>query len=80
MSTPRLTRLELRIMEALWEGGPVSIREIQERFPAAERPAYTTVQTIMTIRSVSTPSGASRRSATPICSRRSFPEAPPNAG
>jgi BlaI family penicillinase repressor len=47
VSTPRLTRLELRIMEALWEGGPVSIREIQERFPAAERPAYTTVQTVV---------------------------------
>ncbi len=47
MSTPRLTRLELRIMEALWEGGPVSIREIQERLPAAERPAYTTVQTVV---------------------------------
>jgi BlaI family transcriptional regulator, penicillinase repressor len=47
VSTPRLTRLELRIMEALWENGPVSIREIQERFPAAERPAYTTVQTVV---------------------------------
>jgi predicted transcriptional regulator len=34
-------------MEALWDGGPVSIREIQERFPAAERPAYTTVQTVV---------------------------------
>ena len=34
MSAPRLTRLELRIMDALWEGGPVSIREIQERWIA----------------------------------------------
>jgi predicted transcriptional regulator len=34
-------------MEGLWEGGPVSIREIQERFPPAERPAYTTVQTVV---------------------------------
>ena len=47
MSAPRLTRLELRIMEALWEGGPVSIREIQERLPAPDRPAYTTVQTVV---------------------------------
>jgi predicted transcriptional regulator len=34
-------------MEALWEGSPVSIREIQERFPASERPAYTTIQTLV---------------------------------
>ncbi len=47
MATPRLSRLELRVMDAFWEQGPVSIREIQERFPAASRPAYTTVQTIV---------------------------------
>jgi predicted transcriptional regulator len=34
-------------METLWDGGPVSIREIQERFPASERPAYTTIQTVV---------------------------------
>ena len=34
-------------MDVLWELGPVSIREIQERFPAADRPAYTTVQTVV---------------------------------
>ena len=32
-------------MEALWDHGPSSIREIQERFPHRSRPAYTTVQT-----------------------------------
>jgi predicted transcriptional regulator len=42
---PKFTRLELRIMQALWEGGHLSIREIQEAFPERERPAYTTVQT-----------------------------------
>ena len=42
---PKLSRLELKIMEAVWEHGPSSIREIQERFPAKSRPAYTTVQT-----------------------------------
>jgi predicted transcriptional regulator len=44
---PRFSRLELRIMEALWDAGPVSIREIQERLAAGARstPAYTTVQT-----------------------------------
>jgi BlaI family transcriptional regulator, penicillinase repressor len=42
---PRLTKLELRIMEALWTQGALAIREIQESFPAAKRPAYTTIQT-----------------------------------
>ena len=45
MPLPKLTRLELQIMEALWTGGPASIREIQEAFPEKDRPAYTTVQT-----------------------------------
>ncbi len=45
MPSPKLTKLELRIMEALWRLGPVSIREIQEDFPEAGRPAYTTIQT-----------------------------------
>jgi predicted transcriptional regulator len=40
-----LTNLELRIMEALWNQGRLSIREIQEAFPEADRPAYTTIQT-----------------------------------
>lgn len=34
-------------MEALWKSGPVSIRELQQSFPAKGRPAYTTVQTIV---------------------------------
>jgi BlaI family penicillinase repressor len=42
---PRLTRLELQIMEALWSRGSASIREIPEAFPESARPAYTTVQT-----------------------------------
>src|ERR1700733_842529 len=45
MPLPRLTKLELRIMEALWNLGPSSIREIQEAFPERGRPAYTTIQT-----------------------------------
>jgi BlaI family penicillinase repressor len=44
---PRLTRLELKIMEALWNHGASSIREIQEAFPEQDRPAYTTVQTMV---------------------------------
>ena len=45
---PKLTRLELQVMQALWNhGGACSIREAQESFPARRRPAYTTVQTLM---------------------------------
>ena len=44
MPLPRLTKLELQIMEALWSLGASSIREIQEAFPAKGRPAYTTIQ------------------------------------
>ena len=32
-------------MEAIWNHGASSIREIQEVFPEHDRPAYTTVQT-----------------------------------
>ena len=45
MSDPRLSKLELRIMDILWSRGSASIREIQETFPEKRRPAYTTVQT-----------------------------------
>jgi BlaI family transcriptional regulator, penicillinase repressor len=45
MALPRLTKLELQIMEALWNRGGSSIREIQQEFPERNRPAYTTVQT-----------------------------------
>jgi len=45
MTLPKLTRLELQIMEALWSRGACSIREIQEAFPEPGRPAYTTIQT-----------------------------------
>ena len=44
MTRPRLTRLELQILEILWARSNASIREIQEAFPEP-RPAYTTVQT-----------------------------------
>jgi BlaI family transcriptional regulator, penicillinase repressor len=45
MTLPKLTKLELQIMDALWTRGPSAIREIQEAFPERLRPAYTTVQT-----------------------------------
>ncbi len=45
MALPKLSKLEMQIMEALWRSGALSIREIQEAFPARGRPAYTTIQT-----------------------------------
>jgi BlaI family transcriptional regulator, penicillinase repressor len=45
MGNPKLSRLEMQIMEALWNCGSASIREIQESFPEKKRPAYTTIQT-----------------------------------
>jgi BlaI family transcriptional regulator, penicillinase repressor len=45
MAHPKLSKLELQIMEILWNRGACSIREIQEAFPESKRPAYTTVQT-----------------------------------
>ena len=47
MALPRLSKIELRIMEALWTRGDVSVREIQEALPEKNRPAYTTVQTMV---------------------------------
>ena len=47
MTLPRLSNLEMRIMEILWSDGASSIREVQERFPTKKRPAYTTVQTMV---------------------------------
>jgi BlaI family penicillinase repressor len=45
--TIRLTRFELEIMQALWDLGPSSVREIQQQLPERKRPAYTTVQTMI---------------------------------
>jgi predicted transcriptional regulator len=47
VALPKLTKLEHQIMEALWSHGACSIRDIQERFPRKDRPAYTTVQTMV---------------------------------
>jgi BlaI family transcriptional regulator, penicillinase repressor len=44
MARPKLSKLELQILEVLWTNGNASIREIQESFPEP-RPAYTTIQT-----------------------------------
>ena len=47
MATPKLSKLDLQIMDALWTHGACSIREIQESFPEKKRPAYSTVQTLV---------------------------------
>lgn len=47
MRLPKLTRLELRVMETLWSKGPSSIRDLVEAFPENERLAYTTIQTVV---------------------------------
>lgn len=47
MVPPKLSKLEMRVMEALWNKGASSVREIHDDFPKKGRPAYTTVQTIV---------------------------------
>src|SRR5215469_14871263 len=47
MRQPKLSRLELRVMETLWSKGPASIRDLVDAFPEKERLAYTTVQTVV---------------------------------
>lgn len=47
MASPKLSKLELQIMETLWTRGACSIRELQEAFPQKDRPAFTTVQTMV---------------------------------
>jgi BlaI family transcriptional regulator, penicillinase repressor len=45
LTNTKLSKLEFQIMEALWSQGDLSIRDIQETFPATRMPAYTTIQT-----------------------------------
>jgi BlaI family penicillinase repressor len=47
MAKPKLTKLELQVLEAFWQKGSCSVREVQETFPELGRPAYTTVQTVV---------------------------------
>ena len=47
MRQPKLSKLELQIMEFLWSSGPSAIREIKQSFGSKNRLAYTTVQTMV---------------------------------
>src|SRR5712671_5245520 len=49
MATARivLTKFETEVMSVLWHLGEATVREVQDAIDRAERPAYTTVQTIV---------------------------------
>lgn len=47
MKSSPFGKLELKIMNAFWDRGASSVREILETFPEKKRPAYTTVQTMV---------------------------------
>jgi BlaI family transcriptional regulator, penicillinase repressor len=47
MAEPKLSALELRIMGEFWTRGACSIREVHEAIVRRDRPAYTTVQTMV---------------------------------
>jgi BlaI family transcriptional regulator, penicillinase repressor len=47
VKAPELGKLELRVMQVVWDLGRCSVREIQEAFPGKLRPAYTTIQTVV---------------------------------
>lgn len=44
----KVTKAELQLLEQMWRLGPASVREIQESLPEKKRPAFTTVQTMIT--------------------------------
>ena len=47
-SWPAISDAEMTVLRTLWDGGPGTVREIQERLPRAEQEwAYTTVQTLL---------------------------------
>jgi BlaI family penicillinase repressor len=42
-----LTKFETEVMSVLWRLGEATVRDVQDAIDRAERPAYTTVQTIV---------------------------------
>ena len=48
MPKGQLTRLELQIMQVLWNNGPSTVQAVQQRLPG-DPLAYTTVQTMLNI-------------------------------
>ena len=47
MVIPKHRKLELQILEVLWSNGALSMREVCERFPEKDRPAYETIRSII---------------------------------
>ncbi len=47
MKNLRISRFELQLLEQFWILGPCSVREILENLPDQDKPAYTTVQTMI---------------------------------
>ena len=47
--TPHITAAELRVLKVLWRLGAGTVRQVLDALPAGsdERPAYTTIMTIM---------------------------------
>jgi len=43
----RLSRLEMEVMQPLWDLGKGTVRELYEQLPERERPEFTTIQTIV---------------------------------
>ena len=73
MALPRLSNLEMQILEVLWEHGARSVREIQERFPLKKRPAYTTVQTMVSRLEANKAGRRSRKIATAFLFEAAIP-------
>lgn len=44
-----LTRLELEIMRVLWRAGSATVQQVMDDWATKQKPAYTTIQTILTI-------------------------------
>jgi predicted transcriptional regulator len=47
MKLPRLSNLEMQILEVLWKRGASTIRQVQHAMPGQRAHAYTTIQTVM---------------------------------
>jgi BlaI family penicillinase repressor len=45
----QLTRLELQIMNVLWDLGPATVQEVKKKLDAKPKLAYTTVQTMLNV-------------------------------
>jgi BlaI family transcriptional regulator, penicillinase repressor len=47
MRKPKLSGLEFKVMEVLWDREPCAIRDVLAAIPAKKKPAYTTIQTVV---------------------------------